>query len=122
MSQLVSDIKSGLKSRRFKEIAAMVLCVASAARGWYDLERGASFGMEMAAMGLVWGAAYVLLSGRRPLSGLLGAPPALREDGRARLGRPRRRYTPLESVLSWGAWAFFLALVLWIASGGWLLS
>jgi hypothetical protein len=31
--------------------------------------------------------------------------------------RPPRRDTPLEAVLSWGVWALFLALVLWIASG-----
>jgi hypothetical protein len=89
-----------LKSRRFREITASVLCVASAVRGCYDLKRGAPFGLEIATMGLVWAFAYAWLSGRWP-------------DPR----RPRRRDTPLEAVMSWGLWAFFLALVLWIASG-----
>jgi hypothetical protein len=99
MSQLTNDIKGRLKSRRFKEITAMVLCVASAVRGWYDLKLGAPFGIEMATMALVWAFAYGWLTGRwRP-------------------SRARRRDTLLEAVLSWGLWAFFLALVLWIASG-----
>jgi hypothetical protein len=88
-----------LKSRRSKEVTAMVLCVASAARGWYDLERGAPFGLEVATMALVWAVAYVWLSGRWQTP------------------RAPRRDTPLEAVLSWGVWALFLALVLWIASG-----
>jgi hypothetical protein len=110
-----------LKSRRFKEVTAMVLCVASAMRGWYDLERGAPFGPEIATMALVWAVAYVWLSGRRlPLSGLRSTQPAAREDGAVqtpRTPRPSRRDTPLEAVLSWGVWALFLALVLWIALG-----
>jgi hypothetical protein len=89
----------GFSSRRCKEITAMVLCVASAARGWYDLKRGASFGIEMATLLLVWALAYVWLGGRQLWS------------------RPRRRETPLEAVMSWGMWAFFLAVVLWIATG-----
>jgi hypothetical protein len=106
-----------LKSRRFKEVTAMVLCVASAVRGWYDLARGASFGLEIATMGLVWAVAYLWLSGRRLPLRLRGAQPLAREDGAVQTRRPPRRDTPLEAVLSWGLWALFLALVLWIASG-----
>ncbi|MGD0494266.1 MAG: hypothetical protein ABSC32_22310 [Steroidobacteraceae bacterium] len=118
MSQLTNDIKGALKSRRFKEVTAMVLCVASAVRGWYDLKHGATFGIEMATMGLVWAFAYGWLTGRRlPLrlrsARLIGHVEGAGEAAR----RPRRHDTPLEAVLSWGLWAFFLALVLWIASG-----
>ncbi len=106
-----------LKSRRFKEVTAMVLCVASAVRGWYDLERGAPFGLEIATMGLVWAVAYVWLSGRWLPLRLRSTQPVAGEDGAVRTPRPPRRDTPLEAVLAWGLWALFLALVLWIASG-----
>ncbi|MGD0505822.1 MAG: hypothetical protein ABSD02_24165 [Steroidobacteraceae bacterium] len=106
-----------LKSRRSKEITATVLCVGSAVRGWYDLKQGAPFGIEIATIGLVWAFAYGWLTGRWLPSRL-----------RARLIEPndgvaparRRRDTHLEAVLSWGLWVFFLALVLWIASGAWI--
>ena len=102
MARLLDDIKDGCRSRRLREALAMVLCVAAAVRGGFDIERGAPVGMEIAALGLVWTVAYVWLSGRwRP-------------------NRPRRRDTPVEAVLSWGLWACFLALVLWIGSGVWL--
>ena len=107
-----------LKSRRFKEITATVLCVASAVRGWYDLKRGAPVGLEIATMGLVWAFAYGWLSGRWLLLRLRSTRLIARNDGAAPEPRPaRRRDTPLEAVMSWGLWAFFLALVLWIASG-----
>ena len=107
-----------LKSRRFKEVTVMVLCVASAVRAWFDLERGAPFGPEIATMALVWAAAYAWLSGRRlPLRWLRSTQPASRAEGAVQTPRPPRRDTPLEAVLSWGVWALFLALVLWIASG-----
>jgi hypothetical protein len=107
-----------LKSRRFKEITATVLCVASAVRGCYNLEQGAPFGIEIAAMGLVWAFSYGWLTGRwLPLR--LRSPRVIaHNDGEAPAPRrPRRRDTPLEAVLSWGLWVFFLGLVLWIASG-----
>jgi hypothetical protein len=108
-----------IKSRRSKEITAIVVCLGSAVRGWYDLKQGAPFGIEIATLALVWAVAYCWLTGRwlptrlrpRLIESTGGIAPVPRS--------PRRRDTPLEAVLSWGVWAFFLALVLWIATGAW---
>lgn len=108
-----------MKSRRFKKIAVVVLCVASVVRGGYDLERGAPFGIEMATLALVWAIAYGWLTGRWLPSRVRRAALVLHGDRSAPPPGPPRPDTALESVLSWGLWAWFLALVVWIASGVW---
>jgi hypothetical protein len=111
-----------LKSRRSKEITATVLCVGSAVRGWYDLKQGAPFGIEIATMGLVWAFAYGWLTGRRLPTRLRPRGLIVPENGFAQTPPrpPRRRDTPLEAVMSWGLWFFFLAMVVWVASGAWI--
>jgi hypothetical protein len=96
----------------------MAICLVSSVRGGYDLAQGAPFGIEMATLGLVWAFAYGWLSGRWLPTRLRSSGLIAPDDGTAQpLRGARRRDTPLESVLSWGMWAFFLALVLWLASG-----
>ncbi len=109
------------KSRRFKEITAGTLCLVSAARGWYDLDKGAPAGMEIATMAAVWALAYGWLTGRwLPLRPGGKRPAAVQESAGQTARASSRRDTPLESVMGWGLWALFLVLVLWLASGAWL--
>ncbi|HEX3395413.1 MAG TPA: hypothetical protein VHS76_01850 [Steroidobacteraceae bacterium] len=116
---MISEIAVGLKSRRFKEAAAITLCVVSAVGGWYDLERGATFGNEVSTIACIWIFANCWLTGRWPLSKAERNRTLADIYNAAKAGRLPRE-TILERVISWGSIAFILMSLYWIFSGAWL--
>ncbi|MDP9089455.1 MAG: hypothetical protein M3O26_12050 [Pseudomonadota bacterium] len=122
MNLLINEIPGRLKSRRFKEIAAITLCLVSAVGGWYDLKRGAQFGDEVCTISLIWIFAYSWLTGRwwpskaernMTIQDIYNAAKADR--------LPKNSDSPLERTISSGSTAFGLMLLYWIFSGAWLI-
>ena len=121
MNLLINEITGGLKSRRFKEIAAITLCVVSAIGGWYDLKRGAQFGDEVCTISLIWTFAYCWLTGRWLPSKAERNMTMKDIYNAAKADRlPKTNDSPLERTISWGSTAFFLMMLYWIFSGAWL--
>jgi len=121
MIHQVDAVTRGMKARRFKEAAAMLICGLSAAGGWYGLHRGAEYGTLAGAICAIWTLTYCWLSGRLlPFKVARGA--TIFEIYRTARSspRPRRPDTPLERVIAWGSTVFFLMLAYWIFSGAWL--
>jgi hypothetical protein len=110
-----------MQSRRIKEATAIVVCVASAGGGWYELKRGAQFGNVVCTIGLIWTVSHSWLTGRWLPSKKERNMTMTQIYEAAKSGWfSHRSDAPLERVISWGSSAFFLMLTYWIVSGAWL--
>ncbi|HEY2676601.1 MAG TPA: hypothetical protein VGI65_06495 [Steroidobacteraceae bacterium] len=117
----LNGFRDGLKTRRFKEITAITLCIVSAAGGWYDLRSGAQFGTEVCTIALIWTIAYRWLTGRWLPSKEERNMTMTDIYRAAKAGKlPRSKDSALERAISVGATVFSLMLLYWVFSGAWL--